>query len=285
MEVSTAMTALLRAGGGAGDWHIAVRAGGHMLGRANNIDLGVTIDLGKMNQTSYDSQSNIASIGPGAKWKDVYAELHKQGVLVTGGRDGDVGVGGFLLGGGLTYFMGRQAFGCDSVTNYEVVLTDGTIVNANENEHADLWRALRGGGSNFGIVTRFDMAALPDKNLAYGIRFMSGNSSPQLIDAIVHFTNHLQEFDTDALAPFLMYDTNMAPGVVAAAIHVNTQGIHNSTGFKRLNQIPTILPDNTRTVSLAEAAEGSQIQGGKWCVRHQQCAVNANNDVGALAQP
>lgn len=266
-EVSKTMIALLGAGDGAGDWHIAVRSGGHSLGNTNNIDTGVTIDLGKLNQTTYDNETNTASIGPGGRWKNVYAELHDHGVIVTGGRDGDVGVGGFLLGGGLTYFMGRESFGCDSIKNYEVVLANGTIVNANKGENSDLWMALRGGGSNFGIVTRFDMEALPDKDLAHGVRFMSGNHSSELVDVLVDFTDHYQELDTDALVGFVIHNTSINPaGVTAVALHVNTEGIHNSTGFEKLNQIPTILPDETRSLKLSEAAQGSGLASGSWYV-------------------
>ncbi|KLJ10859.1 hypothetical protein EMPG_13776 [Blastomyces silverae] len=266
-EVSTIMTALLGAGAGngAGDWHVAVRAGGHGPRRSNNIDNGVTIDLGMLNQATYDRRTNLASIGPGGRWKDVLAELLKYGVVVPSGRDGDVGVGGFLLGGGSSYYMGREAFACDSVRNFEVVLTNGTIVNANREENADLWLALKGGGSNFGIVTRFDMEALPAKDIAYGTRFMSAEYSSELVDAIVHFTDHYQEFDTDALVAFLMHNTSAFPvDVVAAAIHVNTEGIHNSTGFKKLNRIPSLIPDETRSLSLADAAEDSQLPSGTW---------------------
>ncbi|EQL36200.1 hypothetical protein BDFG_02175 [Blastomyces dermatitidis ATCC 26199] len=268
-EVSTIMTALLGAGAGdgAGDWHIAVRAGGHGPRHSNNIDNGVTIDLGMLNQATYDKRTNLASIGPGGRWKDVLAELLKYGVVVPSGRDGDVGVGGFLLGGGSSYYMGREAFACDSVRNFEVVLTNGTIVNANREENVDLWRALKGGGSNFGIVTRFDMEALPAKDIAYGTRFMSVEYSSELVDAIVHFTDHYEEFDTDALVAFLMHNTSALPmDVVAAAIHVNTEGIHNSTGFKKLNQIPSLIPDETRSLSLADAAEDSQLSSGTWSV-------------------
>ncbi|KAL9084739.1 MAG: hypothetical protein Q9165_007914 [Trypethelium subeluteriae] len=264
-EVSASMTALLGAGDGAGDWHIAVRAGGHNTGRTNNVDNGVTIDLGNMNRTTYNSQSNLASMGPGAKWKDAYAELRKYGVLVPGGRDGGVGVGGFLLGGGLTYYVGREAFACDSVKNFEIVLTNGTVVNANRDQNPDLWMALKGGGSNFGIVTRYDMEALPDKELAYGTRIMSANYSSALVDAVVYFTDHNQEFDTDALVAYLSHDTSIiASDVIAVAIHVNTEGVHNTTGFAKLNQIPSLVPDNTLSVSLAQAAEDSQLPSGTW---------------------
>jgi FAD/FMN-containing dehydrogenase len=96
-EVSTALTTLLDHINGAGDWNIAVRSGGHSLAYSNNIAEGVTIDLSKMNSATYDKANNLAKIQPGGKWQDVYAELLKYNVTATGGRDGDVGVGGFLL--------------------------------------------------------------------------------------------------------------------------------------------------------------------------------------------
>ncbi|OJD15763.1 hypothetical protein AJ78_04020 [Emergomyces pasteurianus Ep9510] len=254
-EVSAVMTALLgtEAGNGAGDWHIAIRAGGHGPRRSNNIDNGVTIDLGMLNQATYDAETNLASIGAGGR-----ACWYLVAVTVTW-------VWADFLGGGSTYFMGREAFACDSVRNFEVVLTNGTIVNANRGENADLWLALKGGGSNFGIVTRFDMEALPNKKLAYGNRFMSADYSSDLVDVIVHFTDHYQEFEADALVAFLMHNTSAFPvDVVAAAIHVNTDGIHKSAGFEKLNQIPSLIPDETISISLADAAEDSQLPSGSW---------------------
>ena len=87
-----AVSALADRGSGAGDWHIAVRSGGHSLPGTNNIADGVTIDLGMMNSSRYDSDHNLANVEPGAAWKDVYYNLLQYGnVTVTGGRDGGVG--------------------------------------------------------------------------------------------------------------------------------------------------------------------------------------------------
>ena len=63
---------------------------------------------------------------------------------------GDVGVGGLLLGGGLSFLSAQHGLACDNVVNYEVVLADSTIVNANENSNTDLFWALKGGGNQFG---------------------------------------------------------------------------------------------------------------------------------------
>jgi FAD/FMN-containing dehydrogenase len=76
-----------------------------------------------------------------------------------GGRVPGIGVGGFTTGGGLSYLSRERGFAGDNVYGYEVVLGNGSIVYASADENRDLWLALKGGSSNFGIVTRFDLAA------------------------------------------------------------------------------------------------------------------------------
>lgn len=136
---------------------------------------GVTIDLNLMNSSSYDAQTNVTQIEPGERWRDVYANLETYGVTAAGGRDGNVGVGGFLLGGGISYYQAQIGFSCDTIVNYEVVLGNGTIVNANRTANADQWKALKGGGNNFGIVTRYDVEAIAAEKLYYDMRVMSTN--------------------------------------------------------------------------------------------------------------
>ena len=71
-----------------------------------------------------------------------------------------MGVGGLTLGGGISYFSPQVGFTCDTVVNFEIVLASGQLVNANSTSHADLYRALKGGMNNFGVVTRFDLATI-----------------------------------------------------------------------------------------------------------------------------
>lgn len=125
-EIAKAVTALARS-----RQPFAVRAGGHTnWAGSNNITDGVTIDLGLLKSTSYDPATETAHLEPGAKWKDVYAELEKYGRVVAGGREAEVGVGGFLLGGGSTFYTSRYGFACDNVLAYEVVLADGRVITA-----------------------------------------------------------------------------------------------------------------------------------------------------------
>ena len=148
----------------------AVRSGGHTpIPGANNVDEGVTIDLLHMNGTTYNDSSNIANILPAARWGSVYAALEPLGRMVAGGRGSTVGVGSFLLGGGISHYAPRVGLSCDNVINFEVVLADGRIVNANKKTNADLFTALTGGSSNFSIVTRYDMETFESEDLWGGI--------------------------------------------------------------------------------------------------------------------
>lgn len=243
---------------GAGDWNIAVRSGGHSVGGQSNTDRGVTIDLSMMNSSTYDRDSNLAGIQPGARWKNVYADLLKQGVTATGGRDGDVGVGGFFLGGGNTFFMGRRGFACDSISNYEVVLGNGSVINANESANADLWKALRGGGPNYGLVTRYDVDPLPAKNISYSAQVVTMEHADALLDGMAEFTDlPEQEASHDAL--FLTFSTDFNDGpMLGLAVKVNSDNIARSPSFRSLDAIPSI-ENPTISMSMAEAAEQSQL--------------------------
>lgn len=265
-EVSLALTTLLEAGDGAGDWNIAVKSGGHNSAAGNSVINGVSIDLGFLNSTHYDKETNIAKLHAGARWVNVYNDLEVHGVTAVGGRDADVGVGGFLLGGGTSYFIGRLGFACDSVINYEVVLTNGNIINANATANSDLWRALKGGGSNFGIVTRYDVEAIPSRDLFHDLRFVSANYSNIVTDTIVDFANHDESLGDNALVTFFTHDLSISTELAIGNIYVNTLGDENAgTSYDKVMRLPAIYNATTKQ-TMAEAAAGSRVAAGTWYV-------------------
>jgi hypothetical protein len=87
--------------------------------------------------------------------------------------------------GGLSFFSSREGFVSDNVLNYEIVLASGEIVNANAGSNSDLWIALRGGGNNFGIVTRFDFRTFPQGRFWGGSIYYFAPSFPSQIEALV----------------------------------------------------------------------------------------------------
>ncbi|KAH8722668.1 hypothetical protein GQ44DRAFT_711436 [Phaeosphaeriaceae sp. PMI808] len=147
----------------------AVKSGGHAAMKgASSIDNGLVIDLKNLNGVTLNEDKSTAFIGAGNKWDDVYKELEKHGLGVAGGRAGDVGVGGYTLGGGISFFASARGWGCDNIRNFEVVNASGEIIDVNYKSCPDLFWALRGGGSNFGVVTRFDYETFPQADVFAG---------------------------------------------------------------------------------------------------------------------
>lgn len=125
--------------------------------------------------------------------------------MVAGGRERDVAVAGFLLGGGTSLYTCRAGFGCDQVVNFEIVLADGTIIQANRDENVDLFKVLKGGGNNFGIVTRFDMHAFPASSNGIWDAVMTypAGAEDEILAAHFDFTKGLNDKSDAHLLPFV----------------------------------------------------------------------------------
>jgi len=161
---------------------------------------------------------SFVSVEPGNRWADVYSRLEPLGIAVSGGRWGNVGVGGLLTGGimksiyirciylfksgGLSFFQGREGPACDGVINHEVVLSDGSIIEANPRNNSDLHKALKGGNNNFGIVTRFDLKAFPQENIRGGIIMDTPRQDNSVLDWFQTFANSSNNFDPYGMAMF-----------------------------------------------------------------------------------
>lgn len=185
-EVSAVIKQLVAAGE-----VFAVRSGGHtQWAGSNNIQDGITIDLGRLDWTRYDAETETVDIGPGGRWGDVYTELARHGRVVAGGREGNVGVAGLILGGGNTFYTARHGFACDNVMSFEVVLADGRIVTASGDDarNSELFWALKGGSNNFGIVTNFRMRAIRSGPIWGGLTFYPPQVTEPAVEALVDFT-------------------------------------------------------------------------------------------------
>ncbi|KAK0130204.1 hypothetical protein ONS96_000728 [Cadophora gregata f. sp. sojae] len=164
----------------------AIKSGGHaMFPGASTASGGIVLDLHLLNRLELSGDKETAYVGPGNRWGVVYEFLKPWNLTVVGGRVGDVGVGGFLLGGGISFISRRYGWGCDNVRNYEIVLANGTISNISHTSNPDLYFALRGGGKNFGVVTRFDLETYPNLPVWWGgFYFMLLSSTPSLLSSL-----------------------------------------------------------------------------------------------------
>ncbi|KAH7250924.1 FAD binding domain-containing protein [Fusarium tricinctum] len=135
----------------------AVRGGGHLpYPGSNSINDGILIVLAGLDKTKVNPEKGTVEVGGGCNWNDVYKALGPYGLYTNGGRLKTIGVPGLTLLGGVHYFLNKYGFTMDSVVNYEVVLGNGTKVQANRKQHPDLFWALKGGALNYGIVTKFE---------------------------------------------------------------------------------------------------------------------------------
>ncbi|KAJ7068998.1 hypothetical protein B0H15DRAFT_138774 [Mycena belliarum] len=171
----------------------AVRSGGHaMADLQSNVDAtGFTIDLQKMDQISVLDEEKTVSFGAGCRWQQVYAALQPYNRTTAGGRVPEVGVSGFLLGGGISALSLAHGFGSSNVVNYQIVLADGSIQDVNQQTLPDLYWALKYGSTNFGIVTRFEMTTYPLGDVWGGLLVLDISRGPALLQFHVEFAARL----------------------------------------------------------------------------------------------
>ncbi len=137
------------------DLEIAVRSGGHSLAGHSTGDGVIVIDLRDMRGLHVDLARETVWAGAGLTAGEVTAALAEHGRAVPFGDTGSVGIAGLTLGGGIGWLARKYGLAIDSLLAVEIVTADGEVLTASESEHADLFWAIRGGGGNFGIVTRF----------------------------------------------------------------------------------------------------------------------------------
>lgn len=158
LQVSDVVTAARRLG-----LRVAPVSTGHNAGPLVQHDLSSTVllTMSRMTAVTVDPSSTAAHVQGGALWGDVVEAAGDHGLACLHGSSPDVGVGGYLLGGGIFLYARRLGMATNSLTGVEIVLADGSLVRADHTQHQSLFWALRGGGGNFGIVTAFEFSLYP----------------------------------------------------------------------------------------------------------------------------
>ncbi|KAK0184503.1 hypothetical protein F5146DRAFT_1114278 [Armillaria mellea] len=159
-----------------------VKGGGHATNQGFSSTTGVEIAMTRFNEITYDSTTQTAVIGAGNIWDDVYEVLNAQGVNVVGGRLTGIGVAGLTLGGGYSFLSNQYGLAIDNVVAYEL-----------EENDPDLFFSLKGGGNNYGIVTRFTLKAYPQGAIWGGAASYNASYTSAFNAAAVKFSSEVTD--------------------------------------------------------------------------------------------
>ncbi|MDB4983175.1 MAG: linked oxidase domain protein [Myxococcales bacterium] len=160
---------------------LAVRGGGHSVAGNGVCDGGIVLDLSGMRAVDVDASQRVARAEGGATWADLDAATQAHGLATTGGLISSTGVGGLTLGGGIGWLMRRHGLTCDNLLAANVVTAAGRVVRASDDENAELFWALRGGGGNFGVVTRFEFRLHPVTTVLGGMLLFQASRAPEVL--------------------------------------------------------------------------------------------------------
>lgn len=168
--------------------------------------------------------------------------------------------------GGISFWSPRKGFVCDNILNYEVVLADGSIINANAEEHADLWLALKGGSSNFGIVTRFDIRTFPQGDIWGGTIIYDISTAALQFEA---FSNFISSNDYDEYAELIQnYAFIGRTGFQFAVNSIEyTKPVENPLVFQPFTKIQSQFSNSMRITNLTDITDeqaSSGPKGARW---------------------
>ena len=134
---------------------LAIRSGGHSAVGHSVTEGGIVLDLSNMKDLQIDPDTRTAWAEAGLTAGEFTTAAGAKGLAIGFGDTGSVGIGGITLGGGVGYLVRKYGLTIDSLLAAEVVTADGQVLEVDEQNHPDLFWAIRGGGGNFGVVTRF----------------------------------------------------------------------------------------------------------------------------------
>ena len=161
---------------------LAVRSGGHSGAGHSVVDGGIVLDLRDLKALDIDVDGRTAWADAGLTAGEYTTAAAEHGLAIGFGDTGSVGLGGITLGGGVGYLVRKHGLTIDSLLAAEVVTADGELVRVDAEHHPDLFWAIRGGGGNFGVATRFKYRLHPVESIVGGMLIL-----PATADTVAGF--------------------------------------------------------------------------------------------------
>src|SRR5215218_10008989 len=166
---------------------LAIRGGGHNGAGLGTVDDGVVLDLSAIRGIDVDPRARTVRVGGGCTWGEVDRATHEHGLATPSGIISTTGVGGLTLGGGLGHLTRSYGLAIDNLLEAEMVLASGERVRVSDDEHPDLYWAIRGGGGNFGVVTSFLFRLHEVDTIIGGPTFWPVEASAEILSAYREF--------------------------------------------------------------------------------------------------
>ncbi|HZJ24624.1 MAG TPA: FAD-binding oxidoreductase, partial [Anaerolineales bacterium] len=161
---------------------LAIRSGGHSTSGHSVSEGGIVLDLSNMRDLQIDVEGRTAWAETGLTAGELTSAVGEHGLVVGFGDTGSVGIGGITLGGGVGYLVRKLGLTIDSLLAAEVVTADGQLLHVDADHHPDLFWAIRGGGGNFGVATRFQFRLHEFGSVVGGMLIL-----PATVDVIAGF--------------------------------------------------------------------------------------------------
>jgi FAD/FMN-containing dehydrogenase len=174
---------------------LAIRSGGHSGAGHGTTEGGLVLDVRKLHRIDIDPVTKTAWAETGLTAADVSMAAGEHGLAIGFGDTGSVGIGGITTGGGIGYLVRKHGLTIDNVLAADVVTADGELVRADPETNPELFWAIRGGGGNFGVVTRFRYQLADVPRIVGGMLFLPATA--EILERFVQLADEAPELITE----------------------------------------------------------------------------------------
>lgn len=206
-DVSSAVAVMAERGG-----TLTVLGSGH--GRLHEVHGGVAITLRHLDSVDVDVAGRVARVGAGSTWEPVLTATAPHGLAALGGSAPGVGVVGYLLGGGLGPVASSVGFSSDHVRSFDIVTPADGPITVSEDDHSDLFWALRGGKGGFGVVTSVTIDLLELTHVYGGGVYFSAEDAPAVLSAYADWAPSLPGSSTTSIALLRLPPADALPDAI-----------------------------------------------------------------------
>jgi FAD/FMN-containing dehydrogenase len=258
---------------------LAVRSGGHSYAGHGTSEGGIVLDLSEMNAVEIDAERRSAWAQTGVTAGDYTKATGEHGLATGLGDTASVGIGGITLGGGIGFLVRKNGLTIDDLLGAELVTADGELLEVDEQNHPDLFWALRGGGGNFGVATRLRFR-LHEINHVVGGMLMLPASAEVITGLVVAAEAASEELSMIANItkappmPFIPTEHHGKPIVIALMVYAGDADA-GERAIAPIRALATPLADLVRPIRYPQIYEGPEGPRAAY-------AAGTNRLVGAL---